>query len=68
MELKNILSVISGGMGIQIFADLKSIFCGCMCESPKEEFDKCVEKYLERKVYRINYDNKKKLLRYRYSF
>ena len=55
-------------MGIQIFADLKSIFCGCMCESPKEEFDKCVAKYLERKVYRINYDNKKKLLRYRYSF
>lgn len=62
MELKNILSVISGGTGIQIFADLNSIFCGCMCEISKEEFDRCVEKYLERKVYRINYDERKRVI------
>lgn len=62
MELKNILSVISGGTGIQIFADLKSIFCGCMCEIKKEEFDRCVGEYLERKVYRINYNDEKKVI------
>lgn len=62
MELKNILETISGGTGIQIYADHKSVFCGCMCEISKDEFNKCVGGYLERKVYRINYDDKKKVI------
>ena len=62
MELINILKVISGGIGIQIFADCKSVFCGCMCEVSKEEFNKCVGNYLEREVHRINYDKKKSVI------
>jgi len=62
MELRNVLEVISDGTGIQIFADCKSVFCGCMCEISKEEFNKCAGNYLERNVYRINYDKEKAVI------
>lgn len=56
MELKNVLKTIGGGTCIQIFAEGKSIFCGCMCEVLQADFEKIIEKYLNNKVYRINYN------------
>ncbi|MBO5389582.1 MAG: hypothetical protein J6A59_15920 [Lachnospiraceae bacterium] len=56
MELKNVLKTIGGGTCIQIFAEGKSIFYGCMCEVLQADFENLIEKYSENKVYRINYN------------
>ena len=56
MELKNLLKTIGGGTRIQIFAEGKSIFCGCQCEILQADFENIVEKYLDNVVYRINYN------------
>ena len=56
MELENVLKTIGGGTRIQIFAEGTCIFCGCMCEILQDDFEKIIEKYLNNKVYRINYN------------
>ena len=56
MELENVLKTIGSETYIQIFAEGTCIFCGCMCKILQADFEKIIEKYLNNKVYRINYN------------
>lgn len=54
MKLNDVLSVISGGTYIIIYADLKEVFCGKMTHVNKKEWDKYMSDYVDREVIRIN--------------
>ena len=56
MELENVLKTIGGGTRIQIFAEGKIVFFGCMCDILQADFERLIERYSKNKVYRINYN------------
>lgn len=50
MKLHEVLSVISGGTKITIYADCTTIFSGKMAEVTKEKWKEDVETYLDCEV------------------
>lgn len=57
MKLHEVLSVISGGTKITIYADCVTIFSGKMAETTKEKWREDVETYLDCEVIRLNIVN-----------
>lgn len=56
MELENVLKTIGSGTRIQIFAEGKIVFFGCMRDILQADFERLIERYSKNKVYRINYN------------
>lgn len=57
MKLHEVLSVISGGTKIIIYADCITIFSGKMAETTKEKWKEDVETYLDCEVIKLNIAN-----------
>lgn len=52
--LRDILSVISGGTHIIIYADFVEVFNGKMCNVSKNEWENKMYTYMNREVIRVN--------------
>lgn len=54
MKLHEVLSVISGGTKLVIYADCANVFSGKMADIAKKKWDEDVGMYLDYEVIRLN--------------
>lgn len=54
MKLHEVLSAISGGTKLVIYADCANVFSGKMAEVTKEKWNKDVGAFLDEEVIRLN--------------
>ena len=57
MKLHEVLSVISGGTKLVIYADCINVFSGKMADVTKEKWNKDIGTFLNEEVIRINIKN-----------